>query len=52
MLNALPEPGGLEGVARRDGRAELTTEEGLGGVASGFSASLERLIDDLRSCFC
>jgi len=45
VLNALPEPGGLEGVVRRDGRADLA------GVASGFSASLERLIDDLRSCF-
>lgn len=50
MLNALP--GGLEGVARIDGRAELTTEEGLEGVISGFSMSLDRLIDGLRSCFC
>lgn len=52
MLNAVPEPGGLEGVARRDGRAELTTEDALADVASGFSASLAKLIDGLRSCFC
>lgn len=52
MLNAVPEPGGLEGVAWRDGRAEVTTDKGLAGVASGFSTPLGRLIDGLRSCFC
>ncbi len=48
MLNAVPDPGGLEGVAWR---AEERTDERLAGVASGFSTSLGRVIDDLYSCF-
>lgn len=52
MLNTVPEPGGLEGVAWRDGRAEERKDERLAGVASGFSTSLGRVIDDLCSCLC
>ena len=46
MLKALGEPGGLEGV----GSAEVGREGG--GVGSAATASLDRLRDGRRSCFC